>query len=71
MLKRRRMPEDKEHDEPPRKTSVQVLTLDPKATHANNPDCPSRLAHMPNGHWACMDCGFQILQRWVRCTVDD
>lgn len=44
-----------------------VVTLDVKATHANNPDCPMRLAQKPQGGaWYCVDCGFEIMQKWIK-----
>jgi hypothetical protein len=52
-------------------TKVRVRSLDPRATHVNNPDCPSRLIPMPNGHWMCIDCGFQILEKIVECSADE
>jgi hypothetical protein len=43
---------------------MQVVTLDPRATHVNNPNCPMRLALMPDGKtWYCVDCGFAILHK--------
>jgi len=43
-----------------------VLTLDPKATHEGNPDCPSRLVPAPDGrNWVCIDCGCYILMKYV------
>ena len=42
---------------------MKIMTLDPKLTHQNNPDCPSRLAPMPGGGWMCVDCGFQLVQK--------
>lgn len=41
-----------------------VMTLDVRATHANNPDCPMHLAPLPNGRgWYCVDCGAEIVQK--------
>lgn len=50
---------------------MKIMTLDPKATHANNPDCPSRLAPMPGGGWMCVDCGFQLIQRLIDTDHED
>lgn len=44
---------------------MKVMTLDPRATHVNNPDCPSRLVPTPRGGWMCVDCGFEILQKLI------
>jgi len=44
---------------------VRILTLDPRATHVNNPDCPMRLVPAPNGGWMCIDCGFQLIMKAV------
>lgn len=46
-----------------------VKTLDPKKTHTNNPNCPSRLAQDPRGNWYCIDCGFRIVWTEV-CGVE-
>lgn len=46
-----------------------VMTLDVRGTHVNNPDCPMRLAPLPNGRgWYCVDCGFEILQKRLMLT---
>jgi hypothetical protein len=43
---------------------MQVMTLDVRATHVNNPDCPMRIAPLPRGTgWYCVDCGCEILQK--------
>lgn len=43
-----------------------VVTLDVKGTHVNNPDCPMRLAPLPDGRgWYCVDCGCEILHKRV------
>jgi|WetSurSiteA1Bulk_404760.scaffolds.fasta_scaffold16968_3 hypothetical protein len=45
---------------------MKIVTLDPKRTHANNPDCPSRLVPCPHGgSWQCVDCGCYILETIV------
>jgi len=67
---------DKESQAPVRECGsevhkVSILALDPKTTHEDNPDCPSRLVRAPNDHWMCIDCGFQIIERRVECIVKD
>jgi len=43
-----------------------IEALDPKTTHSNNPDCPSRLVPLPFGDgWICIDCGCQIVRQRV------
>lgn len=45
---------------------MRILTLDVRATHVNNPDCPMRLVPHPDGrNWICLDCGFEIVMKWV------
>ena len=45
---------------------MKVLALDPKRTHDHNPNCPSRLVHIPGGKdWMCFDCGCQIVLTMV------
>lgn len=51
------------------KTEVTILALDPKETHGEYSGCPSRLVRAPNGHWMCIDCGLQVVEKLVRCTV--
>jgi len=48
---------------------MKVMVLDPKGTHENNPDCPSRLVQAPDWYgktgWMCIDCGFHIIQKLI------
>lgn len=46
-----------------------VMTLDVRATHVNNPDCPMRIApHLDGRGWYCVDCGFDILHKRVEVS---
>jgi len=48
---------------------MKIVVLDVRATHTNNPDCPMRLAPLPDGQgWICVDCGFEILQRSIEVS---
>ena len=50
------------------KPIVQLMTLDPKTTHGDYVDCPSRLAQDPKGQWYCVDCGMPIL--WKKLDAE-
>ena len=46
-----------------------VMTLDVRATHVNKPDCPMRIAPLPDGKgWYCVDCGCHILQKRIEVS---
>lgn len=45
---------------------MKIMALDPKATHANNPDCPMRLVPAIDGkNWMCVDCGCYIIHTLI------
>lgn len=49
---------------------MMIMTLDVRATHVNNSDCPMRISLTPDGrNWMCVDCGLQIL--WKSIEVEE
>lgn len=50
---------------------MKVVVLDVRATHINNPICPSRLAQSPSGRWYCVDCGHDIIHKRIEVVERD
>jgi len=49
---------------------MQILTYDIKRTHEGNPDCPMRIAPHPRGGVYCVDCGLEIMWKWIDVNED-
>jgi len=45
---------------------MEIIYLAVLETHKDNPECPMRIAHHPQGHWYCIDCGLAIYTRGMQ-----